>query len=380
MTRVAVTPEMLRWARDRAGRTAESLRGRFPMLEQWERGDLQPTFKQLEYFAKATYAPIGFFFLTEPPVEELPIPDFRTIAGKAVERPSPNLLDTIYVCQQRQLWYREWARSVGEEPREFVGTATVTSDVVRTAQQMRQALGFDLEARRTCSTWTEALRALISQADELGALVMVSGVVMNNTSRPLDTDEFRGFALTDDLAPLVFINGKDTKSAQMFTVAHELAHLWLGQSALSNSDPRSSPSHEVERWCNEVAAELLVPLQVLKAERVSGELSLEVSRLARRFKVSTLVILIRLRDAGRLSGARFRHAYDAELARLLEIPRGDGGNFYLTQAARVSTRLARALVSSTLEGQTLFRDASKLLGIRKERTFRELCHRLGYPV
>jgi Zn-dependent peptidase ImmA (M78 family) len=136
----------------------------------------------------------------------------------------------------------------------------------------------------------EALREFIAQADDAGVLVMCSGVVLNNNRRRLDADEFRGFALTDELAPVVFINGADTKAAQMFTLAHELAHLWAGETALSDASLASVPAHAVERWCNQVAAELLVPLAVLRGEfRAEERLMDEVGRLARRFKVSTLV-------------------------------------------------------------------------------------------
>src|SRR5687768_18610267 len=120
---------------------------------------------------------------------------------------------------------------------------------------MRQALNFDVEERRQLPTWTDARRRFIELADEMGIMVMCSGVVLNNNTRRLDPDEFRGFALADDLAPLVFINGSDTKAAQMFTLAHELAHIWLGQSAVSDAQASQFSDNAVERWCNQVAAE-----------------------------------------------------------------------------------------------------------------------------
>jgi Zn-dependent peptidase ImmA (M78 family) len=377
-TRVEVGPGLLRWARERAGFDIDELTGRFPKLPDWEREDVRPTLKQLEDYAKATHAPVGYFFLPEPPVEQIPIPDFRTAGGRAIGRPSPNLLDTLYLCQQRQEWYRDYARSLREDPLELVGSASVRSDVEATAARIRSALGFDLEERRQAPTWTDALRRFIGQADALGVLVMVSGIVSNNTHRKLDPDEFRGFALSDDIAPLVFINGADTKAAQMFTLAHELAHIWLGQSALSDSEAISAPNHRVEAWCNQVAAELLVPLDVLREEYRRGEdLRAALDRLARHFKVSTLVILRRIYDVGGLSRDELRAAYEDELQRLRAIPRGRGGDFYLTQGARVGKRFARALVVSTLEGQTLHRDAFRLLGFSKLSTFRELGRSLG---
>ncbi len=382
MTRVAVSSDMFRWARDRAGLDSLDLAARFPRLEAWEAGEAQPTLRQLEGFARATHAPVGYFFLPAPPDEPLPIPDFRTMADREITRPSPNLLDTVYACQQRQDWYRDHARVTGQIPLPFVGSLTVATAAVEAAQQIRDALSFSVEARRACPTWTEALRAFIVLADQLGVMVMVSGVVMNNNTRHLDPQEFRGFALSDELAPLVFINGADSKAAQMFTLAHELAHLWLGQTALSDVSAEVSSNNVTERWCNQVAAELLVPMEAFRAELIANEPIAEtLKRLARHFKVSSLVILRRLLDAGQIDHNMFFACYREEMARLRKVEtRGaSGGDFYRTTAARVSKRFARALVESTLEGRTLYRDAFRMLGIAKTATFNELGRSLGFP-
>ena len=378
MIRVEIKPELLSWASQCAGLETDALSNRFPKLAAWEQGTVKPTLEQIEDFAKATHTPVGFLFLQEPPVEKVPIPDFRTIRNKAIARPSPDLPDVIYVCQQRQEWYRDFARSERASPLSLVGSASLSTSVESTAATMRHALGFDVEQRSKISTWSDALRLFIGQADEAGIIVMCSGVVLNNNTRRLDPEEFRGFALSDNLAPLVFINGADTKAAQMFTLAHELAHIWLGQSAVSDAQASLVPEHQVEQWCNNVAAELLVPLSVLKHEQ-DPSLSLRASldHLARRFKVSTLVILRRIQDTGALTREEFWREYEKELKRLLAISKSSGGNFYLTQAARVSKRFARALIISTLEGQTLHRDAFRMLGFAKLDTFKKLGRSLG---
>ena len=378
MTRVEVQPEMLRWACERAGFDIGALTHRIPQLPAWERGEKQPTLKQIEGFAKATHTPIGYLFLPEPPVERVPIPDFRTVAHARIDHPSPDLLDTLYLCQQRQEWYRDFARAMGDAPLSFAGSVRVAADVVRTAALIRHALAFDIDERRQMPTWTDALRRFIEQADALGVLVMVSGVVGSNNRRKLDPQEFRGFALADDLAPLVFINGADSKSAQMFTLAHELVHLWLGQSALSDAQAASLPDQAVERWCNQVAAELLVPLEEFRAEYDRrAELRSELDRLAKRFKVSTLVILRRIHDAGGLRGDAYWRAYEDELARLRALPKGSGGDFYLTLGARAGKRFARAVVASALEGRSSFTESFRLLGFKKMSTFDDLGRSLG---
>lgn len=378
MTRVQVRPELIQWACDRAGYGAAALSKRFPKLEAWQRGEAEPTLKQLETFALATHTPFGYFFLAEPPEEQVPIQDFRTIGNELIEQPTPNLLDTIYVCQQRQEWYREYCRMTGEQPLPFIGSVSRTDDVVATAERIRSALGFSIEERRQIGTWTEALRRFIEQADSLGILVMVNGVVGSNNRRKLDPAEFRGFALSDPLAPLVFINGADTKAAQMFTLAHELVHLWLAETGLSDVGPVTTPSHDVEIWCNGVAAELLVPLTALRREyQPHANLQEEVHRLARAFKVSTLVILRRIHDAGGLTREQLWAEYEAELSRLRQIARSSGGDFYLTTAARVGKRFARAVVSAALEGRSSFTEAFRLLGFKKMSTFHELGVSLG---
>lgn len=376
--RVEVRPELLRWAIARSGKTPDDYAARFPHLSAWMRGEVAPTLKQLEAFASATYAPIGFLLLPVPPKESVPIPDFRTIAHRQAKQPSPNLLETIYICQQRQEWYRDVARIHGATRLPFVGSIKAGADVVATARAIRKALGFGLDAQRKTSTWTDALRAFIERADGTGIMVMTNGVVLNNNKRTLDPDEFRGFALVDELAPVIFINGADTKSAQMFTLAHELAHVWIGATAVSNVEADRPPNNDIEKWCDRVAAELLVPMAELDKEYDrDAPQAKEAARLARIYKVSTLVILRRMHDAGGLTREELRKAYEAEVKRLRALERGSGGNFYATQAARVSKRFARALVLSTLEGQTLYRDAFRLLGFAKVDTFHKLATSLG---
>ena len=374
MVRVEIKPELWDWAVERAGARGAELYKSFPNLRDWRTGSARPTLKQVEAFAKAAFVPIGYLLLASPPLEPPPVPDLRTIGGRGPRRPSPDLLDTIYLCQHRQAWYRDHAQIIGEDPRDFVGSARLTSSPGRIAERMRSRLGFNLQIQQRCRSWSEALRKLILAAEEIGVLVMVSGVVGGNSHRVLDPEEFRGFALSDRFAPLIFINGADAKSAQMFTVAHEIAHLWLGHSALSSVDP--SPSEAVESWCNRVAAEFLVPSTELRQSLGESDPLDCVQVLAQRFRVSSLVILRRLLDAGMTTRETFQTAYDTEIAQSLERRRPGGGNFYKTQSARLSPRFARAIITSTLEGQTLYRDAYHLLGVRKHQTFEKLARSL----
>jgi Zn-dependent peptidase ImmA (M78 family) len=380
MLRVDIKPQLFRWACERSGKHPDELTEHFPHLADWMAQRTKPTLKQVEDFAHATHTSIGFFFLPEPPVEKLPISDYRTVGSVIMGNPSPDLLDTLYQCQQQQEWYRNYALSSGEKQLAFVGSATTASSTEAIAQQIRQILGLDASEPAKHPTWESALRHYISKAEDAGILVMINGIVGTNTHRKLDPEEFRGFALSDPIAPLIFINNVDTKSAQIFTFAHEIAHLWLGESALSDMTLNAAPSQSVERWCNQVAAEVLVPMKSLRSVfQPDAPLAEEVLRLARRFKVSTLVMLRRIFDSGAISRATFDAAYGAELQRLRNIPKKEdgGGNFYLSHMLRTGKRFASALISSTLEGYTTYTESFQLLGVKKTSTFNALRQNLG---
>lgn len=381
MTRIEIKPEMLQWASRRSRLDAFALEKKFPRLAQWVSGAALPTLKQIEHFAKATHTPLGMLFLNEPPKEVLPIPDFRTMADQGMREPSPDLLDVIYLCQQRQAWYREYKLIRRLDAVDFIGSAQVQNDIQSIAAQMRKRIGFSHAVIAAEPKWEDALRRFISLVDEAGTMVMCSGIVGSNTSRSLDPEEFRGFAFADRDAPLIFLNGKDSKAAQMFTLAHELAHLWLGESAVTDATAMQLPNQAVERWCNQVAAEFLVPLnevnEFVRSTPAGDDLA---QRISRRFKVSSLVGLRRMFDAKLISRAEFWERYHAELARIRGLSHGgSGGNFYLSQTARVSRRFARALIESTLEGHTLYREAMRMLSVSKIGTFNEYGRSLGFP-
>lgn len=378
---VDVAPELLRWAVERAGWDKETTAQRAPQFTKWVRGETRPTLKQLEIFAKNTHAPFGFLFLPEPPDEPLPIPDMRTIGNTGVLRPSVDLLDTIHLCQRRQDWYRDYASDNGAEPLGFVGSATLDTPPARVAGDIAEKLDFGVEERQTYPNKGEVRRGLIDRIENIGVLVMVNGVVGADTHRKLDPAEFRGFALSDPLAPLIFVNGADTKAAQLFTLVHELAHIWLGRSALSEAAMDSREGRTEEQWCNSVAAEVLLPLDDLRSDYGGQPTNEELDHLAKRYRTSTLVVLKRIFDAGFLAWDEYTERYRDEYERVMSLVKdknGDsgGGNYYKTQPLRLSRQFAKAVISSTLEGSTTYREAYQLLGTKKHATFEGLAEEL----
>ncbi|MGW5006618.1 ImmA/IrrE family metallo-endopeptidase [Streptomyces parvulus] len=249
------------------------------------------------------------------------------------------------------------------------------------AARMRSELRFEIRDRTSFPSWKEALRGLIDRIESTGVLVMVNGIVGVDTHRKLDPQEFRGFALTDKVAPLIFVNGADTKAAQIFTMVHELAHVVLGESALSDAALAKQADNDAELWCNRVAAEVLVPLADLRREYRGDPTVAELSRLARRYRVSNLVVLKRIYDAGFLLWDDYQQRYAAELSRIMALLKAgeasSGGDFYNVHPLRLSRQFARAVITDTLEGGTQFRDAYHLLGTKKHQTFQNLVEKIG---
>ena len=380
MTGIAIRPEMLRWACERAGCGVNDLAGRLPGLRAWERGEKQPTARQLEAFANATHVPLGYLFLPTPPEERVPIADFRTVEA-SVLRPSPDLLDTIYSMQRRQAWLRDERLECEASPLEFVGSARLTDEPDAVGREMRRTMGIDSGWAADIGTWVEAVGELRRTIERAGIIAVINGVVGNNTRRKLNVDEFRGFSLCDPYAPLVFVNGADAKSAQMFTLAHELAHIWLGApgEGVSGFENLSPGGTAVEAFCDRAAAEFLLPAEDLKGQWDALRSEPEPFKsLARRFKVSPIVAGRRALDLRLIERNAFFAFYRAYIReeRRRRTSAGGGGDFYNNQNARVGESFAKEVIRAAKDGRLSFRAAYDLTGLR-DGTFQAYAARLG---
>ena len=372
-THVAVTQSVLAWALQRADRSYEETVKKFPKLGDWMSGDALPSLRELEKFASFTHVSLGALIMPEPPDEALPIADMRTRGSKVIERPSGNLLDTIDRYQQFQDWYHDYAREQGAQKLPFLGSVSTQDNPHMVAHRVRELLLLDQITATTPEQWR---RDIVKALEEVGVLVMMSGIVGNNTHRPLSTDEFRGFSLYDDLAPLIFVNlAGESYGAQNFTLVHEFAHLLAGHSALSGGDHLLGGTGE-EAWCNRVAALALLPDDALAAFDAAQSLQ-DYRVAARRFGVSAEVALHRLYGARRIDEERY--------GALLEAVRADygsekrhtgGGNYYNTLTTRLGRPLATAIITSTLEGRMGFTEGFRMIGSHKREVFDELARRL----
>lgn len=380
MNRVAVKPELMQWARERASLGIDDLLKKFPKLSAWESGEIMPTFKQLEDFANATHVPFGYLFLPEPPEIRNPIPDFRTLQNQRMAAVSPDLLDTIYAMQRRQAWLHEERLECEADPLAFVGSARLDDEPAAVGREMRRVVGLDDSWAAQVRTWQDAVSALRRAIEQLGAMAVVNGVVGNNTRRKLNVEEFRGFALSNNLAPLIFINGADAKSAQMFTLVHELAHIWLGAEGegLSGFPGIFPDGGTVEIFCDRVAAEFLVPEAELRTfwPEVQRDVSpFEV--LARRFKVSPIVAGRRAMDLRLVDRQFFFDFYEAYTRRERKQKKGGGsGDFYNNQNTRVGELFATHVIHAAKEGRIGFKQAYDLTGLHGG-AFQQYARRLG---
>ncbi|MCL6614221.1 MAG: ImmA/IrrE family metallo-endopeptidase [Firmicutes bacterium] len=365
MTRVAVSESVLRWALERSGRAAE-IQKKFAKLSEWLEGISRPTLRQLEALARETATPFGYFFLTEPPEERLPIPHFRTLGGESARRPSPDLLETVQTMELRQAWMREYLIEQGQEPLPFVRAADLRDEPRRIAQEIRSILGFPETWAAGEPTWEAALRELMRRSEEAGILVVANGVVGNNNRRKLDPAEFRGFVLVDEYAPLVFLNGADYKAAQIFTLAHELAHVWFGHSAAFDLREFRPAEDPIEQACNRVAAEFLVPESRLRELWPHFHRAPEpFEEIARHFKVSRLVALRRAFEMDLITRKYFFECYRNYREDEHRKPEREqeGGNFYANQNLRIGRRFAETVIRAAREGRILYREAYRLTGL-----------------
>jgi len=379
MTRVAISEPVLRWALERSG-MFEAVQQRFPKLSKWLQGLSQPTLRQLEALAKLTSTPLGYFLLPKPPVSELPIPLFRTQGDGTVRLPSPDLLETVYMMERRQAWMRDYMIEQGNEPMAFVRSAHIKDKPERLAHDIRRTLMLIGRWAAKQPNWTAALRELRRRMEEAGILVVVNSVIGNNTHRKLDPGEFRGFVLVDEYAPLVFVNGADGKAAQMFTLAHELAHVWLGSSAAFDLRELQPADDETERACNRIAAEFLVPGVELRAFWSSIQRRSErYQAVARQFKVSEIVAARRALDLQLITKLDFLEFYKnyQEQERRTATRSQEGGDFYATQNLRVGRRFASAVIRASREGRLLYREAFQMTGLYG-KSFDRYAESLGF--
>lgn len=389
--RTIIKPQIITWARERLNlppdEFAKKMHVSFSTVQDWESGKTAITMKQAKRLADLALLPLGLLFSKEIPERELELPDFRSVQNKPVNNASPELEATIIEMQRKQDWYREYLVE-NEVPRlNYVGSISMHTPVKDVAKRIQDILNITDEQRASCRNWEDYFSLLVKKMEDAGIIFIRNGVVGNNTHRPLDIEEFRGFVLTDDYAPLIFINGADSKNAQLFTLIHEFVHVLLGKSGLVDVGFCNDVSNTVEKFCNEAAAEFLVPQEELRAcwkELCSEGDSVEknIHRLSKQFMVSTLVIIIRCKRLNLISAAKTSELW-AEAMNKIQIRKrkqSSGGDFFTTLKYRVGINFAKSVIAEIASNNLSYQDAFRLLQVKNTESLVKLSQIVGLPI
>jgi Zn-dependent peptidase ImmA (M78 family)/DNA-binding XRE family transcriptional regulator len=360
-----INPDILIWARRRSQLSqsvlAKKLSTSAETLNKWEMGQKAPTIRQAQAIAAKTHIPLGYLYLNEPPIERLDLPDLRTVNGIQPNSPSSELLELAALMRERVSWYAEYLRDQGLTSNNCVVSRSSTEDVNQIVNDIRRILA--ISEGDYSADQDKYLRLLIKKIEQAGILVMKQATIRNH--RHLSVSEFRGFAISDPVAPLIFINFADVSCARLFTLIHELAHIWLGQSGISDAHPDTDKAIEIK--CNAIAAQFLVPEdQFLSSWQNERSWMENILQLRRQFRTSRWVIARRAESLGKITLPQYRE-YTAELrAEYVERDknRKDGGDFYITKKSQISKPFSKAIVSEALSGKLLLREAGQLLDMR----------------
>ena len=359
-----INKELIEWAIIRNGNSLEDFYAQNPMVESWIKGEKFPTVKQLENFTHKVHVPFGYMFLPQPPNETIPLSFFRT--GKnSTNKVSLNVFHTVQIIQDRQNWLTEYLEELNFPELDFVGKFNIKDNYMNIVNDIRNVLKLELDWASKHNKWEEALDYLTLKIEEAGIIVTYNGIVGNNTHRVIDVNECRGFVLVNKKAPFLFINSADAKAAQMFTIIHELAHVWLGKSAGFDNANLLPADDPLELLCDKVAAELLVPeIYFIK----KWETSQNFNYLSRIFKVSPIVIGRRALDLKLITFPRFMQFYNEYMNEIKERKdrQSSGGDFYATTKKRISLRFAAFVNNAVKENKLLYRDAYKLTNMKGE--------------
>ncbi|WP_288447429.1 ImmA/IrrE family metallo-endopeptidase [uncultured Chryseobacterium sp.] len=359
-----INKELIEWAIIRNGNSLQEFYAQNPNVESWIKGEKFPTVKQLENFTHKVHVPFGYMFLPQPPNETIPLPFFRT--GKATtNKVSLNVFHTVQIVQDRQNWLTEYLEELNFPELDFVGKFSIKDKYIDIVNDIRNVLKLELDWASKHNKWEEALDYLTIKIEEAGIIVTYNGIVGNNTHRVIDVNECRGFVLVNKKAPFLFINSADAKAAQMFTIIHELAHVWLGESAGFDNANLLPADDPLELLCDKVAAELLVPeIYFIK----KWETSQNFLYLSRIFKVSPIVIGRRALDLKLIKFHQFIQFYNEYMNEIKERKdrQSSGGDFYATTKKRISLRFAAFVNNAVKENKLLYRDAYKLTNMKGE--------------
>ncbi|MDX2048776.1 MAG: XRE family transcriptional regulator [Chitinophagaceae bacterium] len=304
--RAFITPKVFKWARESARMSLEEASAKVSVssdkLNDWEEGTSQPTIKQAEALAKAYRRPFAIFFLPDIPRDFQPLQDFRRKTAKKLGTASTFIIREI---QQKQAWISELYSDNEEAELPFVGKFSIKSNPQLVAKDILSTLKIDPLNYST----DNPIKEWITNAEKNG--IFISRTSFIHTRLKLDSEELQGFTICDKYAPFVFLNSDDWNAPQLFTLVHELAHVWIAASGISNEiEPElkhKDKLHPIELFCNEVAANTLLPVELMqRIEHSTFNSSKSVFNLSKKLGVSSFAFLYRAYSTGLIPLNKYR--------------------------------------------------------------------------
>ena len=377
---VNIRPEIIHWA---LRQTQKEKLGDKLMdnIAKWLNGTKTPTFRQIEDFSKKANIPLGYFFLQTPPVEQIDLLEFRTINSVQMTNPSRNFIDTVHEMQTVQDWMISYRQDFGFEKLSVVGCMKNVQDIDNIARRIRSDLNLSSTWSKQSSDSCVAFKHIRSQLELCGVVVMVNGIVGQNSHRSLNTDEFRAFAMVNQWAPLIFINAADSAGARLFSLLHETVHIWLGENDLFNDKKyRLSGVSDTEVLCNAVTAELLIPRNIFLENWAMSDDDpyTKIREIAKEFRCGEVVVARRAYDARKIEKNTYNQIVQNAIENYNEQKqqKSAGGNYYYTKGARLDSCFVKALCESIRAGRTTYTEAYRLTNTSR-KTFSEVVHCLG---
>ena len=330
----------------------------------WKNGQKRPTINQIEKISNKLGLPFGYFFLDNPPKEEIPLIEFRTVDSIELDIPSRNLINTIYEMQRIQDWVEEYQIAEEFGKNKLVGILDSKGDCQGLADIIRKELELPIDWYKNNKTVEDSFRFFKRLLSNFGIIVMMNSKVDNSNYKKLNINEFRGFALINDYAPLIFINSNDSSNAKLFTLIHEFVHICFAENSLYNDNSgQFTGKRQTETICNAIAAELLVPEKMfIKAWQKDLDKEPEeiIIELAKVFKCGTIVIARKALDKGFIDNLLYRKIVNIAKSNFNKKKAVSKGDYFRTTLSQIDNRFLLMLNSSVAEGKTSFEEAYRL--------------------
>lgn len=377
-----VNPDILIWARETAGLSLEEAsrklgiseaRGIPPpdRLAALESGEIEPTRSMLVKMEKHYRRPLLVFYMSAPPLREDRGQDFRKLPENYSDTSEANVDALIRGIIARQRLLRAALEDEDEAVKlPFVGSMKLADGVKAVLASIQNTINFDLGEFRKRKTVDDAFSLLRTKVETIGVFVVLVGDLGSHHTE-IGLDQFRGFALADDVAPFVVINDRDSKAAWSFTLVHELVHIWLGQTGISNNNP----SGGIEKFCNEVAGEILLPkddLDEFKLDEAQG-LADTVTKFADKRNISSTMVAYKLYQNGSIDRdtwlslrQKYKNLWDEQRESRRKMAREKGGSggpsHYVTRRHRLGTTLVTLVQRMVQSGALTTTKAGIILG------------------